>query len=183
MTVKYFRPAILALVCGYALVLGAGPAHAHDVLVSAQPAPGSTVETAPDQVRLIFDDPVESGFTDVEVVGPGNTYWAGGPPTIQGNTVSAPLDPLGPRGTYTIRYQIVSDDGHPVTGQLTFALAATGTGHPASGPVGGRVASAQVAAAATAESPEPAWLWLAGAAVIAIVFALLLARRLRGGRA
>jgi methionine-rich copper-binding protein CopC len=183
LTVKYFRPAILALVCGYALVVGAGPAHAHDVLVSAQPAPGSTVTTAPDQVRLVFDDPVESGFTDVEVVGPGSTYWAAGPPTIEGKTVSAPLDPLGPRGTYTVRYQIVSDDGHPVTGQMAFTLATAGTGHPAAGPVGGHVASAQAAAASTDDQPDLAWLWLAGAAVIAIVLGLLLARRLRAGRA
>lgn len=183
MTVKYLRPTALALLCGYALLAGVAPADAHDVLVSAQPAAGSTVRTGPAEVRLTFDDPVESGFTDVEVVGPGNTYWAAGPPTIEGNTVSAPVDPLGPRGAYTVRYQIVSDDGHPVSGQLVFTLAVDGTGHPAAGPVGGRIAGTRTAGASPADQigrADPEWLWLAGAAALAIALGLLLARRLRG---
>lgn len=181
---KYFRVAVLALFCGYALTLGVAPANAHDVLVSSDPPAGSTVRTGPTEARLVFDDPVESGFTDVEVVGPGNTYWAAGPPTIEGNTVSAPVGPLGPRGSYTVRYQIVSDDGHPVSGQLAFTLAAAGTGRPAKGPVGGRVASAQAAAStSTTDQPSVAWLWLAGAAVVAVALGLTLAQGLRRARA
>lgn len=180
MTVKYFRPVGSALLCGYLLFAGTGQANAHDVLISAQPAAGSTIQTGPSEVRLVFDDPVESGFTDIEVAGPGNTYWASGPPTIAGDSVSAPLDPLGPRGAYTIRYQIVSDDGHPVTGQIGFTLAVAGAGHPAAGPIGGRVTGAPQAAPAPTSQPDLAWLWLAGAAFAVIALALLLARRLRG---
>ncbi|HEY4021026.1 MAG TPA: copper resistance CopC family protein [Pseudonocardiaceae bacterium] len=180
MTVKYFRPALVALFCGYALTVGAGQADAHAVLVSAQPAEGSTVHSGPSEVRLVFDDTVASGFTDVEVVGPGNSYWAAGPPTIAGDTVSAPVDPLGPRGGYTIRYQIVSDDGHPVSGQVGFTLAVAGTGHPAAGPIGGQVTAARAAASTPSDSPDLEWLWLAGAAVVAVALGLSVARRLRG---
>jgi methionine-rich copper-binding protein CopC len=173
---------VVATLCLCALAFGAGQAQAHDVLVSTQPAAGSAVHTGPAEVRLVFDKPVQSGFTDIEVLGPGDTYWAAGPPTISGNTVSAPLRPLGPAGGYTIRYQIVSADGHPVSGQVEFTLAVAGNGRPAADPVGGRTPVASpVVPPSNRTMPDtalPAWLWLAGAAALAVALGMLLARRL-----
>jgi hypothetical protein len=171
----------LTLLCGYALTFGAGTAYAHDVLVSSQPTAGSNIHNGPPEVRLVFDKPVESGFTDVEVLGPGDTYWAAGPPTIYGDTVSAPVRPLGPRGDYVIRYQIVSADGHPVSGQVDFTLAVAGSGKPAPGPVGGRTAAAPATAPPAAAPAKLDWLWLAGAAVAAGALGLVVSRRLTAG--
>jgi copper resistance protein C len=158
-----------AVVVSGMLVLGVAPADAHDVLVSSEPANGAAVAVGPGEVTLRFDKPVQFGFDEVDVIGPGGTYWAAGPATVSGDTVTAPVRPLGPEGTYTVRYRIVSADGHPVSGQSAFTLTTPGTGSPAPGPV--------VPAAATAPAARPAsaplWPWLlTGAGVLALGLAI-----------
>lgn len=185
LTVKIVRTVVVVVLCLGALAFGAGQATAHDILVSAQPAAGSTIYTGPSQVRLVFDQPVQFGFTDVEVLGPGGTYWAAGPPIVDGNAVTAPLRQLGPKGDYTIRYQIVSADGHPVSGQVGFTLAVAGDGQPATGPIGGQTPAAARSAPSAASTATgtalPEWLWLAAAAVAAVALGLVLAWRLSRG--
>ena len=38
--------------------------------------------------------------------------------------------PLGPAGVYKIGYRIISADGHPVSGEVSFTLTTAGTGTP-----------------------------------------------------
>jgi methionine-rich copper-binding protein CopC len=171
------RLATVALCTLLPFLLDAGQAQAHDVLVSTQPPSDSTLTAAPPEVTLTFDKPVQLGFTEVEVVGPGTTYWAAGLPTVSGDTVTAPLRPLGPAGRYTIRYRIVSADGHPVSGQAGFTLTVAGSGSPAAGVVGPRSLQA-------ARSPDPVaatspfWLWFGTGGALIVLLGLLLARRL-----
>ena len=175
---------VVAVLLLLPFTFGAGQAHAHDVLVATRPADGSTVAHAPPEVELTFDKPVQDGFTEVELTGPGGTYWAAGSPTVSGDTVTAPLRPLGPAGHYTIRYRIVSADGHPVSGAAGFTLSTAGGGSPAAGPVGPRsrsansVATSADAAATVSGGGIPFWGWLAAGCAVTVLLGLLAARRI-----
>ncbi|HJP73746.1 MAG TPA: copper resistance CopC family protein [Pseudonocardiaceae bacterium] len=154
------------------------PAQAHNVLISADPGIGSRITTGPEYVSVTFGEPVQYGFTELGVLGPANTQWVGGPPAISGDTVRAPLRPLGPAAMYTIVYRIVSADGHPVSGRSTFTLTVPGTGTPA-GP-NSYSAGSLVSAASTESSPSPGgsapvWPWIAGAGAT-LLLGLALAR-------
>jgi methionine-rich copper-binding protein CopC len=176
---KYARVATVAILTLLPFTLDAGQAQAHDTLVSTQPAGDSTVTNGPPEIRLTFDKPVQTGFTEVEVTGPGGGYWAAGPPNVNGDTVTAPLRPLGPVGRYTIQYRIVSADGHPVSGQAAFTLTVAGSGAPAAGPVGPRSLSVNAAPTAPASGGGiPFWVWPVAGGAAMVLLGLLLARRL-----
>ncbi|WP_052710632.1 copper resistance CopC family protein [Pseudofrankia sp. DC12] len=131
----------LALV---ALVAIAAPASAHTRLLSSTPADGSTVPVAPDQIQLTFAQHL-LGLGAVAVEGPGGSNAAVGDAVLDGAIVTQRLADHRPAGVYRLSYRIVSADGHPVTGQVTF----TATGDVGSG-------SSPTAAAASATIPPAA---------------------------
>jgi methionine-rich copper-binding protein CopC len=159
------KRALLALLLTGVAMLGlATPALAHNVLISSDPAKGASLQAGPAQVRLTFDQYVQAGdVNQVAVTGPDGSRWTEGQVRVEGNVVTAPLRPLGPAGSYTIGYHILSADGHPVTGEIGFALTTPGTGTPAS-------ATAPGSPATTADGPGssgvPIWVWIAGAVVL-----------------
>ncbi len=116
------------MLAGLALLGGAGPAVAHNELIGSDPPEGATVASSPARVLLIFDLPVRPGFSTVTVTGPDRTQWQAGAPSEDGATVSSAVRPLGPAGQYTIAYQVLSADGHPVRGAVRFTLANPGPG-------------------------------------------------------
>jgi copper resistance protein C len=158
------------------VVLGtATPALAHDVLISTDPGKGASLEAGPAQITLTFDAPVQGGnINQISVVGPGNTQWAEGTVTINSNVITAPVRPLGPAGTYTVGYRILSADGHPVQGDYTFTLSKAGTGTPA-----GTGAATGAAQTSGSSGGVPIWVWLVGAVVL---LAIGLTVALRTGR-
>ena len=161
--------AVAALALALAVTaIAAPPAAAHNTLVAADPADGASLPTGPSQVRLTFDQPVQSGFTTVTVTGPGDTRWEGGDPQVAGNSVTAPVSPLGPAGRYVIGYRVVSADGHPVSGTLAFQLTEAGTGTPVTPAPGAAEDSG-------GGGGMPLWPWLVGAVLLrgAGVFAAL----------
>ncbi|MGH3985407.1 MAG: copper resistance CopC family protein [Pseudonocardiaceae bacterium] len=165
---------LLALVTlvGLALLAGAGPAVAHNELIGSDPPDGATVATSPAQVRLTFDLPLKPGFSIVTVTGPHSSQWQAGPPAEAGAVVSAPVRALGPAGQYTIAYQVLSADGHPVRGAVHFTLTTPGSGTAAAPPASSGTAESGTAVSGTAvsgsASPDdtPVWPWLAGAGVL-----------------
>lgn len=98
-------------------------ASAHDYLVETSPASGA-VQTDPlTQVSLTFNDRVldlsGDGSSAVLQVTSGGRYFETGCPTILDRSVSAPVA-LGAAGAYTVDWQIVSADGHTVSGTYGF---------------------------------------------------------------
>lgn len=156
------------------LLGGAGPALAHNVLINSDPAEGARLDVGPKQIRLSFDQPVRAEFNALNVVGPGGTFWTDGAAQILDNTITAPVRELGPAGTYTVGYRILSNDGHPVSGKVTFTLAKPGNGTPAPPPQGSGDSADQSAADSDA---MPIWPWIA-AAVVLVALGLVLALRL-----
>ena len=105
--------------------LGAGPASANAVLETAEPGIGTVVATAPTVIRLDFSETVDVGADVVEVEGPDgrevSTGAARSAPN-SGSTVIVPLEGRLPAGTYTVRWHLVSHDGHPSVGEYRFAV-------------------------------------------------------------
>lgn len=128
-------PTLLALLAAAALTLGltatvttltAGPAAAHDRLLTSDPADGAQLEAPPAAITLTFNTeplPVEP---QVVVSDSAGTVVTQGAPTIDGSTATYAIDPAVALGgdTYTVAWRVVSSDGHPIEGTFAFAVAA-----------------------------------------------------------
>ncbi|MFN8017285.1 MAG: copper resistance protein CopC [Acidimicrobiales bacterium] len=126
---RFHRLVARVLLVGLTVVLVllgvASPAHAHAVLDASTPASGAQLEQAPKSVRLDFDEAVgldlgyvrlSSGDEQLEV---GRAHHPAGRPDV----VVADLPDLGD-GVYVVAYRVISEDGHPVTGDIAFRVGA-----------------------------------------------------------
>ena len=118
---RSFTPApYIAIVA--AVTLAAGPAAAPARLVSAPPAPNSTV-AATRVLSLTFSErtvPAFSGFDVVNAAGEKvaiRTSVAEDGKTLNGN-LARPLA----AGSYRVDWRIASSDGHRMTGSYTFTV-------------------------------------------------------------
>lgn len=160
-----------------ALLASATPALAHNVLVSSDPADGATLDTAPDEVSFTFDQAIENFDPALKVFGPNGNDFTTAAPTVVGNTVSAPVT-WGEAGSYRAVFRIVSADGHPVTGEISFTLtdaaAGTATGTPTT-------ATDSDDATTDGESGSGGlgvWLWvIVGVAAVLVIAAVVIAVR------
>ena len=157
--------AVLALT-GLGLFALAAPASAHNSLVSSNPAENASLDAGPGTVVLTFDQPVQEGegLNSVAVTGPDGKQWQGGAATVNSNVVTAPMRELGPKGVYTIGYRVVSADGHPVSGKVTFTLTKAGNGTPAA--ESADTGSVPGTESGGSDSGLPLWVWLVGAGVL-----------------
>jgi methionine-rich copper-binding protein CopC len=143
---------------GLGTVALAGTASAHNVLIDTSPKAGASVTAGPTQIRFDFNSPVEQGENNITVLGPNGTHWERSETaTVLGNSVSTPVAPLGPAGVYTASYRIISTDGHPVTGDITFTLTRAGTGRPV---------TLTAAASASGGGGMPIWVWIVAAIIV-----------------
>jgi methionine-rich copper-binding protein CopC len=116
-----------ALVTGlFCLLAVPVPAAAHTTLVSSSPEAGATLPRLPTEVDLVFSEEVQAPAY-VVVTAPDGSRVTSGKPRVDAETVRQPLA-TGPAGDYTVAYRVVSEDGHPVTGELTFTVAGGGSG-------------------------------------------------------
>jgi methionine-rich copper-binding protein CopC len=115
------------------LLAVAVPASAHTRLLSSTPANNATVPTAPDTISLQFAQHL-LGLGAVAIEGPGGRNVAEGAAVLDGATVTQRLSAYRPAGRYTLSYRIVSADGHPVNGQVTFVATAGVGSASAAGP-------------------------------------------------
>ncbi|WKU45910.1 copper resistance protein CopC [Streptomyces sp. VNUA116] len=116
---------LAALLC--ALGPGAGSASAHAALTSTDPASGSVVPAAPRQVKLTFSEGVLLSADSVRVLDPqGRRVDEGKPAHADGKSNTAAVGLAGgiADGTYTVAWQAVSADSHPVAGAFTFSIGA-----------------------------------------------------------
>ncbi|MER5377643.1 copper resistance protein CopC [Streptomyces sp. NPDC002553] len=125
---------LLLLAVAGALLAAAGPASAHAALTGSDPAQGTVVDKAPTQVSLTFSEQVALSGASLRVLDPKGTRVDTGEPTnVSGTTYAVRLHPGLPDGTYTVTYQVVSADSHPVAGAYTFSIGApSATSVPAS---------------------------------------------------
>jgi len=114
---------LLFLAVTGALLAGAGPASAHAALTGSDPAQGVVVDKAPTQVSLTFSETVSMNDDSLRVLDPkGARVDTGKPSEVSGTTYAVQLHSGLPDGTYTVTYQVVSADSHPVAGAYTFSI-------------------------------------------------------------
>ncbi|WP_204912664.1 copper resistance protein CopC [Microlunatus spumicola] len=156
------------------LVVGTGPAAAHDVLLGTTPAGGSRVGATPGAVVLTFDQPAVAMGTQILVTGPSGQV-QDGPPRLVDSTVTQALTGGAPAGDYTVAWRVTSADGHPVTGTFTFTSTSPGSGTVPS------VAPAVPAPVEPAGLPTGAVVLLVALVLVAVAVAVVLLRRRRTG--
>ncbi|MFI5616116.1 copper resistance protein CopC [Streptomyces sp. NPDC051567] len=130
-----------------ALFAGAAPATAHAALTASDPTDGAVVATAPAQVTLSFSEQVAMGDDSIRVLDPqGRRVDTGELRDMCSGSViryGTALHPGLPNGTYTVAWQAVSADSHPISGAFTFSVGAPSatavslpTAQAGGGPVG-----------------------------------------------
>ncbi|MFE2566320.1 copper resistance CopC/CopD family protein [Streptomyces mirabilis] len=108
-----------------AVLAGAAPASAHAALTGSDPQQGAVVSRAPTQVSLTFSEQVAMSDGSVRVLDPkGKRVDTGKATDLGGTTYGVKLHSGLPDGTFTVTYQVVSADSHPVSGAFTFSVGA-----------------------------------------------------------
>ncbi|WP_313404787.1 copper resistance protein CopC [Aeromicrobium sp.] len=139
------RSALLTAMATAAVLLApAPPASAHTELTSTDPAPGASLAEPPNEVTLAFTDKMSADFSSLSLT-VGDREAVTLTPDTDGNEVSAVIPAVLPGTsaspavvTWKIAYRVVSADGHPVAGELSFEAPApsptepTGTAQPQS---------------------------------------------------
>ncbi|MFF3612357.1 copper resistance CopC/CopD family protein [Streptomyces sp. NPDC002580] len=117
-------PLLLLAVLGV-LLAGAGPASAHAALTGSDPKQGSVVAEAPARISLTFSEQVSLNADSLRVLDPrGKRVDTGAAGGLGGNQYGVKLHAGLPDGTFTVTYQVVSADSHPVAGAFTFSIGA-----------------------------------------------------------
>lgn len=102
----------------------AGPASAHAFLLSTVPPARYTSPTAPSEIVLDFDESVSAGdqaITLLDATGRRRSTLPV-PPRQGGREIAALITGALPRGAYTVRWQVVADDGDPISGSFGFGV-------------------------------------------------------------
>ncbi|WP_086736553.1 copper resistance CopC/CopD family protein [Streptomyces glaucescens] len=115
---------LLLLAVAAALLADAAPASAHAALTSSDPRQGAVVGQAPEQISLTFSETVALSDDALRVLDPKGGRADTGEARGTGATYTVKLRPGLPDGTYTVSYQVVSADSHPVAGAFTFSIGA-----------------------------------------------------------
>ncbi|MFI6695880.1 copper resistance CopC/CopD family protein [Streptomyces sp. NPDC050433] len=128
------RPLLIrSLLVAAVLIVGllgalSGTASAHAALTSSNPKDGAVVDVAPRDVTLTFSEQIAMGDDSIRVLDPSSKRVdvAKMRDLSQGGTVRYAVDlkPGLPDGTYTVAWQAVSADSHPVSGAFTFSIGA-----------------------------------------------------------
>ncbi len=100
---------------------GAVPAFAHAELVGTDPIDGAVLESAPESLTLSFNSSLLDGMAEIAVSHSTGETVSGFVVESTGTRVTAAWRADLPGDTYTVAYRIVSQDGHPVTGSLSFS--------------------------------------------------------------
>jgi len=111
-------PALLAIVVSNLRV-----ASAHSFPEQESPAAGQKLGSAPSEVTIKFDAPIEKLFAKLEVTGADGMNEAVGPPRVSddGIRLSIKLGALKP-GEYQVKWAVVCIDTHHTQGSYSFTV-------------------------------------------------------------
>ncbi len=102
-------------------------ASAHARLVRTVPADGAVLARSPRAVVVEFDDTVHLAGGNTAIANTSRRAVLSAAASVAGRVLTLPLDRRLPRGAYTARWSVVSEDGHREQGVLAFAV---GLGSP-----------------------------------------------------
>jgi methionine-rich copper-binding protein CopC len=120
--------AVATVALAAAVLLGtASSAQAHNFLVSSTPAADEVVTELPETFSVTTNGPLldlsgtGAGFA-IQVTDAAGSFYGDGCLTVSGPTLSTPAS-LGEAGAYRLVWQVVSEDGHTVSGEFAFEWA------------------------------------------------------------
>ncbi|MHC9046138.1 copper resistance CopC family protein [Microbacterium saperdae] len=121
------RMAVGVTVAAVAVLATALPASAHDALVHSTPQVDERLAAAPESIVLTFSGELltlgdSTTGAVVIVIDEDGRDWAGDDVAVTGNTVTVDVDPGMPDAGYQVRWQVVSEDGHPISGIVPFTI-------------------------------------------------------------
>lgn len=116
--------AVAALTSG--LLWIAESAQAHDQLVASTPADGEVLQAPPEEVVLQFSGQLMELGGIIIVIDAAEQSWTEGDLAYDDTRARIALQGGMPDGWYEIRWQVVSRDGHPISGIIPFAVGDAG---------------------------------------------------------
>jgi copper resistance protein C len=125
-------PTSRALVATLLLAI-AGSAWAHAALTRSVPGNREVLARSPASIRLTFNEKVEAKFSKISLEDARGQSVAIGTPAVAADDpytlASALASPLAP-GRYTVRYRVLSQDGHVIERSFAFTVEASATPLP-----------------------------------------------------
>ncbi len=113
----------------------AGRAFAHAELLAITPPDGAILDAAPAEAELLFNEPVSLTGGSARVLDDrGNPV--SGEPQVVDDAVVVPLPGPLADGTYTLSWQVISEDSHRITGASLFHVGAPSAGGAVAAPDG-----------------------------------------------
>ncbi|MFL0557511.1 copper resistance CopC/CopD family protein [Paenibacillus barengoltzii] len=113
------------IACIIVLVLTPASVFAHAYVVSSNPAANETLDTSPEMIVIDFNEPIEAGFHKLEVIGPNGDDVTDGEAAIdpqKPSRLTVSLQSDLPEGLYTAKWNVVSGDGHAISGTIPFQI-------------------------------------------------------------
>jgi copper transport protein len=114
---------VVAFVAALLLLIGfASEASAHASLVFAEPRDGAVLTQAPKTVQLRFNESVTAGA--INLIDASGKLRTDAVVDAKDEAIDVTLPADLPKGTQIVSYRVISADGHPVTGSITFSIGA-----------------------------------------------------------
>ncbi|MDY7579423.1 copper resistance protein CopC [Herbaspirillum sp. RTI4] len=154
----WFLCALSLMLC---LPLTASCAWAHASLIETQPPEAAVLDRSPAAIALHFNESVAPLV--FKLVSPDGTIQALSQTSVIDDGLSILLPASGVHGTYLLSWRVVSTDGHPVGGSLTYSV----------GAASGSNASAISTSASTSSATLLAAIWLARFGLYVVLFAAI----------
>ena len=111
------------LAAAAAFLLAAEVASAHSLLLESDPGAGSVVSASPARLSLRFNNRIEKRLSRIRLLGPGTDAreLSIAPADGGADRVTAAAPALTP-GQYRVEWQVLSTDGHVVSGRFSFEV-------------------------------------------------------------
>ncbi|MEA2154682.1 MAG: copper transport protein [Solirubrobacteraceae bacterium] len=186
------RRVLLGAAVALGALWGVGPAAAwaHPLLIQATPQPGLVVSGAPSSISVALTEPAVARGSRIRLFGPRGAPVAVSAVRATGGRRTISVSPQANlrSAVYDVRWSVLGDDGHIVSGSFDFGVAGAGGAAPPgaerlSGSGGGR--GGESAASDSIVQVAGRWLGILAASVLfgGFVLAALLRRRRGPGEA
>jgi methionine-rich copper-binding protein CopC len=97
-------------------------ATAHSELVSSDPADGASLDAPPTTVSFTFNEDLLPDFVSLVATNPAGVTGDLPVASVEGPTATAEWPANAEGGEWTVSYRVVSQDGHPIEGGITFSF-------------------------------------------------------------
>src|SRR5688572_5353495 len=120
---SFLKSLAAAILLAAVLFIGAaGQALAHAQLISADPADGTVLATAPQRLKLTFSEPARPLVA--RLIHPGGHTEILKDIGQKGSVITLTLPGGLENGTHILSWRVASSDGHPIGGGLVFSVGA-----------------------------------------------------------